>query len=142
MAQKWDKLSTSCIICGAPYGKYGEFRLVAQQPRGFTIGEPGKPRIAGKEIPSAEAELEDGTALYAWGELSEPEILKKLVEAVLNREHPWFCMKCGQRVCSECGAPLGQPPGSDIIGDDFQRCHVPIFPIPYKCTNPSCPHSK
>jgi hypothetical protein len=134
----WREFSKYCSVCGVAYGMYGTFRLVAQQNRGFIIRKPGESWFAREGVDHSKKALDNGLVLHAWGELSTPEILQSLVAAVNLGEHPWFCMKCGKRMCDSCGSALKLPPGSDVLRDDFSIIHVPIFPIPYRCSNLLC----
>jgi hypothetical protein len=79
-----------------------------------------------------------GVYIVVWGEkgLWTQSAIDKAKNEFLTGYNPWFCQVCGNRVCMECGSPLNNPAGSDILHSDGSSSHAPIFPG--GCVNPSC----
>jgi len=132
----------NCLFCGISGNAVEGLMIVSQQERGILLNVP--PRKGSRKGTHISIQIPNGHVLMLkyWGEkaLWEPVIIERVMEAALAGRHPWFCQKCGDRVCRTCAEPLIYPVGSDVIHDDGDIRHVPIWPFHVGCNNHKCLH--
>lgn len=110
----------------------GGRRLIAQRLRGVTLSTKyqggGNP-----DYPHQSTLLYDDLEIYndVWGEKSmwTKEAIQRARQSYLNGRRPWFCQVCGCRACSECGAPINLPVGSDVLYENGCSSHCAILPV-------------
>ena len=134
--------SKCCVVCERSLEEVGGGkRVIAQQLRGLVIstrfkggGDPDYPQ---QSFPLGDAE---GSCLLVWGEkeLWTYDAIERARHEFLGGRRPWLCQLCARRECSECGAPINYPMGSDILNDNGCSSHVAMFPVDPGCTNTAC----
>lgn len=70
------------------------------------------------------------------------ESIQRATAAFHRGKRSWFCQLCGNRICPDCGSPLQQPVGSDVLYDDGFTAHVGMLPCHCGCVNPQCKNHK
>ena len=128
-----------CAICRRTLEQVGGMRLIANKLRGICLS----PEFKGggnADYPYQSVKLDDSVYLLVWGEKDKwtPEAIERAKTEYLNGRRPWMCQVCGERNCSECGAPINLPMGSDVLYDSGCSSHVAIFPFHPGCINPNC----
>ena len=134
--------SESCVFCNKTLDEVGGRRIVAQQLRGVSLSEK-KMGGGNKDYPHRSLQLfDDCDDVYVvfWGEkeLWTESAVEKVKKEYQTGYRPWFCQICGKRTCSECGAPINYPMGSDLLSAGGCSSHAPIHPFDPGCINPNC----
>lgn len=133
--------SDRCVLCGKTLEETGGRRLVANKLRGICLSNKFKGG-GDADYPYQSVKLDDSEVVYllVWGEKEKwtLEAIARAKSEYLNGRRPWFCQVCGERTCSECGAPINLPMGSDVLSDNGCSSHVTIFPFDPGCINPEC----
>lgn len=136
--------SAGCVICEKTLEQVGGGkRIIAQGLRGVVLTDKATGN-GGCKNPSRtrflNGENDQDGYLLVWGEpgMWTEASIERARQAFLDGERPWLCQICAIRQCSECGAPINYPMGSDILYDDGCSTHVPIFPFDPGCTNLNC----
>ena len=129
-----------CLFCGKSINVKRGLRIVAQQERGVLLTPPTSAGRRNSTRITIRTATRRTLLLEYWGEdcLWNPETVERAKNAGLSGRHPWFCQQCGDRVCRTCGRPLIYPVGSDVIHDDGEIRHVPIWPFHVGCDNRKC----
>lgn len=144
MSDKTVNPAPMCAACGRDFSVTGGCRLVAQTRK--KVGKAAEPvAMNGPDVFSLCAALGDGGGYaYIQGEkhFCTPQALERVVQALEKGQTPWFCQRCGLRLCREegCDAPLNRPVASDYITKDGRILHCAIFPADTGCSNPECNH--
>jgi len=132
----------SCVVCERTLEEVGGGkRIIAQQRRGLkvtkTLEGRGYPDCHEQFFPLQDA---DDQYLLVWGEKSlwTEDAIDRAKKAFLQGYRPWLCQLCAARGCSECGAPINYPMGSDILYIDGYTSHIAIHPFDPGCTNKAC----
>lgn len=133
--------SERCILCEKRLEDVGGKRIIAQKLRGLVLshkhlggGNPDYPHQ------SFQLEDEEGSYLVVWGdkELWTQGAIEKAKQEFLHGRRPWLCQLCARRECSECGAPINYPMGSDILYANGCSSHVAMSPFDPGCINTEC----
>ena len=131
-----------CVICEQTLDEVGGGkRIIAQQLRGLCLAD--RPQGGGNpDYPRKSVPLGDGTGRYlmVWGEPEKwtDESIERARQTYVDNQRPWLCQRCAERTCSECGAPINYPMGSDILHGNGCSTHAAIFPFDPGCTNRQC----
>ena len=133
--------SPACAICGKPLETVGGQRIVGQHLRGVALSKPCQGG-GNKDFPHQSVKLSDDSEWYVvvWGEKDKwtESTIETARAAYLGGNRPWFCQICAERKCSQCGAPITVPMGSDILCDNGCVCHTSFFPFDPGCINHDC----
>jgi hypothetical protein len=134
--------SRTCVLCEKPIEQIGGKRIIAQKARGIALSSQYQGG-GNKDFPYQSFKLYAYRDVYltVWGEkgLWTTSVIERAKSEYLSGHRPWFCQICGKRACSECGAPINLPVGSDIIHGNGDSTHVAILPVDAGCVNPQCP---
>jgi len=132
-----------CLICSRTLRtRKHDRRITAVQELGVRVRESAQSVIPGRCMITAR--LPDGRTVCVeyWGSDGQwtPAILERARILVEDGQHPWFCASCAGRVCPVCQAPLLYPVGSDVIHENGEILHVPIWPFRVGCSRRTCPN--
>lgn len=131
----------TCIFCDKSLEEVGGKRLAAQKLKGVKLSAEciggGNPAFPYKSV-----KLFDDLKVYVvvWGEkgLWTEAAVNKAKNEFLTGHRPWFCQICGARACMQCGSPINNPAGSDVLSSDGSSSYAPIFAGGCGCINPGC----
>ncbi len=126
----------TCIFCGETKGQ----KIVAQKIRGMMVTKERNNGIKNHRIEITKGGQTEIYYFSYWGfeDKMSSEIIDRAKQLIQNLKHPWFCQKCGKRICSICGEPINYPVGSDIIFESGCTTHIPIIPADLGCINQKC----
>ncbi len=131
--------SHECMFCGRTIEESGGRRIVAK--KFLSIGLSDKHISGGHaDYPDVSVKIKDNFYVHFRG--SKEKWTDELKEYAINEfaahRHPWYCQKCGSRLCRECGSPSQYLHGCDILYECGATAHSAILPVPPGCINPDC----
>jgi hypothetical protein len=133
-----------CVICQKSIEEIGGRRIIAQSMRGILFSN--KPIGGGHKDHHYKSHKLSPYPLYlvVWGPgtMWSEDAIQSATAAFHKGKRSWFCQLCGNRVCQDCGSPLQQPVGSEVLYDNGCTSHVPILPCHPGCVNPQCKNHK
>jgi len=141
----------ACVGCGSKIEDIGGRRIVWSFKSGINLATVDD--IFGfRSIGSGHAYIHkfssDNRLLLAWGDWVKKTIGNYkfvIFETIVREENkrPWICQKCAEyALCSECGEPLVDAPGTQVLRDDGSITNVPSLGAVRPCSNPNCIRSK
>jgi len=133
----------NCLVCGRERDPHVELPLVAQWSCGVALDYKvvndfdrrhdyfGYRKVL--DIPEA------WLSVWGSGPLWNEAVLDKAEQLVLRGKRPWYCYRCGEHYCVECGSLFDIPYQADYL--DHERLVFSTFHLKqgrYRCYNHEC----